>query len=58
MTQPQKDAYREMYRTLSLAMAEIHNPGASRSRGFDIQELVENVRAQARRAAPKVTSFD
>jgi len=53
MNQTQLDAYRSMYKAITKALDEIHNPGFNRTCGIDIVEHLNAVRAQAERCAPE-----
>lgn len=52
MTDLQLEAYRLMYKALGKALDEIHNPGFSRTCGFDVVGHIEQARKQAEQVAP------
>lgn len=53
MNEQQLEAYRLMHKALAKALDEIHNPGFSRTCGFDVVGHIEEVRKQAERVAPE-----
>jgi hypothetical protein len=57
MDHNEKEAYFLMHQALGRALTEIHNPGASRSVGFDIVGHIEQVRGLAKRIAPNLEIY-